>query len=85
MYDNRAHLIEIFAIDDPIVLILSSLEDASIILRKARDKGNHTYMLNLEVPNRFLLRERAVRACENCKAPLTYSLISNRGVIKDKM
>lgn len=38
-------------------------------------------MINLDIPSRWLLTERAIRSCVVCQTPLTYSMLNDPNVL----
>ena len=68
---------EHFSTNDPVYLIIESLGDVESLFHKILSGDTKSVKLNLRLPTRWLLRERALQSCPECNTPLTYSLLKN--------
>ncbi|CAG9311008.1 unnamed protein product [Blepharisma stoltei] len=69
---------ESFSEDDPVVLIIESFGDITELYKKILKSDTKDIKMNLNLPIRWLLRERGIQTCPKCKSPLTYSLLKNK-------
>ena len=75
--DNQESIKENFGIEDPVYIIINSLGKVKTIFKKILSGDSKFIKINLKLPTRWLLRERALQSCKECKTPLTYSLLRN--------
>ena len=78
LYANKHFIAGEFTEDDPVYLILETLGDISVLFDKVRQGNTRTVKVNLSLPVRWLLSEKAVQSCVDCKMPLTYSLLKKK-------
>lgn len=72
---NRKIILQQFGKNDPVYIIINSLGKVKGLFRKILSGDTKNVKLNLRLPTRWLLRERALQSCKECKTPLTYSLL----------
>jgi alpha-tubulin suppressor-like RCC1 family protein len=64
-----------FGGEDPVYIIIESLGKVKALFRKILSGDVKNLKLNLRLPIRWLLRERGLQSCKECKTPLTHSLL----------
>lgn len=78
LLNNQKILKKNFGESDPVFIIIESLGNVRDLFRKILSGDTKSVKLNLKLPMRWLLRERAMQSCKECKTPLTYSLLKKR-------
>jgi alpha-tubulin suppressor-like RCC1 family protein len=64
--------------DDPVFAVVEMLGDISPIVHRLRESETFDISVNLDLPTRWLLREKALQACPVCKTTLSYSLLKDK-------
>ena len=75
LLNNLKTLKKNFGKEDPVYIIIESLGNVRDLFRKILSGDTKSVKINLKLPMRWLLRERALQSCKECKTPLTYSLL----------
>ena len=78
LLNNEKIIKKNFGENDPVYIIIKSLGNVKDLFRKILSGDTRSVKLNLKLPMRWLLRERALQSCRECKTPLTYSLLRKR-------
>lgn len=77
LFNNLKIIKKNFGKADPVFIIIKSLGKVKPLFQKILSGDTKTVKLNLRLPIRWLLREKALQSCRDCKTPLTYSLLKN--------
>mmetsp|Transcript_10952 Transcript_10952/g.21429 ORF Transcript_10952/g.21429 Transcript_10952/m.21429 type:complete len:1763 (+) Transcript_10952:24-5312(+) len=64
--------------EDPVYSIIEMLGDITPIVMRLRDSETFDISVNLDLPTRWLLREKALQACPVCKTTLSYALLRDK-------